>query len=400
METIIIGQGYNIEEDSSVGKELVKQFESKIYDSFTCLVAFASYGGVSALTKYIEEGKANGMNIKVVLGVDQKATSKEALEEVLTWGVDARVYHTSSNNIFHPKVYLFENRDIFTLIVGSNNLTVPGLVQNIECSLLIKDTIDPSSVHDDFYRYWKGILDGTETHLYPLNKKLIDDLYKDRVITSEEQRSRRYDDGTDKKEEVKKESITFKKATIQRFPEGFRPKRLVRVKKIKASKKTTKEVEESVRIDNAVLIAEIPKAGSRWRQANFSQDVFENFFGATKGDNSYKIKFTNIKKDGTLGETTEAQSVTVKSNNYRFELRCDETNLAYPDGADRPIGVFVKEDSTNYLYQVLMPTDDVYMKIKEYLYMETDEKKGRKDLMRRHIADVEAIHALYPELIV
>ena len=152
METIIIGQGYNIEEDSSVGKVLIKQFESKIYDSFTCLAAFASYGGVTALTDFVKEGKANGMNIKVVLGVDQKATSKEALEEVLTWEVDARIYHTSSNNIFHPKVYLFENRDIFTLIVGSNNLTVPGLVQNIECSLLIKDTIDPSSVHDDFYR--------------------------------------------------------------------------------------------------------------------------------------------------------------------------------------------------------------------------------------------------------
>ena len=60
METIIIGQGYNIEEDSSVGKELIKQFESKIYDSFTCLVAFASYGGVTALTKFIKEGKANG----------------------------------------------------------------------------------------------------------------------------------------------------------------------------------------------------------------------------------------------------------------------------------------------------------------------------------------------------
>ena len=152
METIIIGQGYNIEEDSSVGKELVKHFESNVYDSFTCLVAFASYGGVSALTKYIEEGKAKGMKFKVVLGFDQKGTSKEALEEVLAWNVDARIFHTSSKNIFHPKVYLFENRDIFTLIVGSNNLTVPGLVQNIECSLLIKDTIDSSSVHDDFYR--------------------------------------------------------------------------------------------------------------------------------------------------------------------------------------------------------------------------------------------------------
>ena len=400
METIIIGQGYNIAEDSSVGKELVKQFESNVYDSFTCLVAFASYGGVSALTKYIEEGKAKGMKIKVVLGVDQKATSKEALEEVLTWDVDARIYHTSSNNIFHPKVYLFENRDIFTLIVGSNNLTVPGLVQNIECSLLIKDTIDPSSVHDDFYRYWKGILDGTETHLYPLTKKLIDDLYKDKIITSEEQRSKRYDDGTDKKEEKKKETITFKKAAIQKFPDGFRPKRLVKVKQVKTTKKETKEIEKSVRIDNAVLIAEIPKAGSRWKQANFSQDVFEDFFGAKKGDNSYKVKLTNIKKDGSLGEVTESQSVTVKSKNYRFELRCDETNLPYPLGNDRPIGLFVKEDAQNYMYQVLMPSDDAYKKIKDYLYLETANQKGRKDLMRRHIADVEAIHALYPELIV
>ena len=400
METIIIGQGYNIEEDSSVGKELVKQFESNVYDSFTCLVAFASYGGVSALTKYLEEGKAKGMKIKVVLGVDQKATSKEALEEVLTWDVDARIYHTSSNNIFHPKVYLFENRDIFTLIVGSNNLTVPGLVQNIECSLLIKDTIDPSSVHDDFYRYWKGILDGTETHLYPLTKKLIDDLYKDKIITSEEQRSKRYDDGTDKKEETKKETISFKKAAIQKFPDGFRPKRLVKVKQVKTTKKETKEIEKSVRIDNAVLIAEIPKAGSRWKQANFSQNVFEDFFGAKKGDNSYKVKLTNIKKDGSLGEVTESQSVTVKSKNYRFELRCDETNLPYPSGNDRPIGLFVKEDAQNYMYQVLMPSDDAYKKIKDYLYLETANQKGRKDLMRRHIADVEAIHALYPELIV
>ena len=400
METIIIGQGYNIEEDSSVGKELVKQFESNVYDSFTCLVAFASYGGVSALTKYIEEGKAKGMKIKVVLGVDQKATSKEALEEVLSWDVDARIYHTSSNNIFHPKVYLFENRDIFTLIVGSNNLTVPGLVQNIECSLLIKDTIDPSSVHDDFYRYWKGILDGTETHLYTLTKKLIDDLYKDKIITSEEQRSKRYDDGTDKKEEKKKETVTFKKATIQKFPDGFRPKRLVKVKQVKTTKKATKEVEKSVKIDSAVLIAEIPKGGSRWKQANFSKEVFESFFGAKKNDKSHHIKLTNIKKDGTLGEVAKRPPVSVSSNNFRYELQCDETSLPYPSGINRPIGLFVKINSTDFLYQILMPTDIAYNRIRDYLYMETENQKRREDGMRRYIADVEAIHALYPELII
>ena len=400
METIIIGQGYNIEEDSSVGKELIKLFESKIYDNFTCLVAFASYGGVSALTRFINEGKARGMKIKVILGVDQKATSKEALEEVLTWNVDARIYHTNSNNIFHPKVYLFENRDIFTLIVGSNNLTVPGLVQNIECSLLIKDTIDPTSVHDDFYRYWKGMLERTETHLYSVTQKLIDDLFRDKVITSEDLRSRRYDDGADKKEKSKERATSFQNATIQKFPEGFRPKRLVKIKQVETIKDATKEVEKSIKIGNAVLIAEIPKAGSRWKQANFSQNVFENFFGAKKGDNSYKVKLTNIKKDGTLGEVVESQSVTVKSKNYRFELRCDETNQPYPSGDDRPIGLFIKKDTQNYMYQVLMPSDDIFKKIKDYLYMETKGQKVRKDLMRRYIADVEVIHALYPELIV
>jgi HKD family nuclease len=400
METIIIGQGYNIEENSSVGKELIKQFESKVYDSFTCLVAFASSGGVSTLTKYIEEGKARGMKIKVVLGVDQKGTSKEALEEVLTWNVDARIYHTSSNNIFHPKVYLFENRDIFTLIVGSNNLTVPGLVQNIECSLLIKDTIDPSSVHDDFYRYWKGILDGTETHLYPLTQKLIDDLYTDRIITSDVERAKRYDDGTDKKDATKKESITFGKAEIQKFPDGFRPKRFAKVKQLKTTRNATKEVEKSVRIDNAVLIAEIPKAGSRWKQANFSKEVFENYFGARKKDKSHQIKLTNIKKDGTLGEVAKREPVSRKSNNFSYELNCDETKLPYPSGADRPIGIFIKVDDSNYLYQLLMPSDDAYKKIKKYLYMETAGQKGRKGLMRRYVADVEAIHALYPELII
>ncbi len=400
METIIIGQGYNIEEDSSVGKELIKLFESKIYDNFTCLVAFASYGGVSALTRFINEGKARGMKIKVILGVDQKATSKEALEEVLTWNVDARIYHTNSNNIFHPKVYLFENRDIFTLIVGSNNLTVPGLVQNIECSLLIKDTIDPTSVHDDFYRYWKGMLERTETHLYSVTQKLIDDLFRDKVITSEDLRSRRYDDGADKKEKSKERATSFQNATIQKFPEGFRPKRLVKIKQVETIKDATKEVEKSIKIGNAVLIAEIPKAGSRWKQANFSQNVFENFFGAKKGNNSYKVKLTNIKKDGTLGEIVESQSVTVKSKNYRFELRCDETNQPYPSGDDRPIGLFIKKDTQNYMYQVLMPSDDIFKKIKDYLYMETKGQKVRKDLMRRYIADVEVIHALYPELIV
>lgn len=398
METIIIGQGYNLEENSSVGKELIKQFDSQIYDNFTCLVAFASYGGVSALTKYIEEGKANGMNIKVVLGIDQKGTSKEALEEVLAWNVDARIFHTSSRNIFHPKVYLFENRDIFTLIVGSNNLTIPGLVQNIECSLLIKDTIDPSSVHKDFYRYWKGILDGTETHLYPVTQKLIDDLFAKKYILSERERAERYDDGSDIIKSKNSTTSLFKGATIQSLPTGFRPKRFVRVKEktknIAEPQKT--KTEETLFVGEEVLIAEIG-GGPRWKQVNFPVNIFEDFFGAQRGDNSYNIKLMNIAKDGSLGDVEIRQAVTVKSRNYRFEIKCAETEGAYPGEDKRPIGLFIKLYSDEFLYQVLRFGDIGYKAVKKYLYQET--KNNAREL-KRAIVHVEAIHAIYPELII
>jgi HKD family nuclease len=398
MDTIIIGQGYNIKEETSVGKELIKQFESKRYDSFTCLVAFASYGGVSALTEYIKEGKEKGMKIKVILGIDQKATSKEALEEVLSWDVDSRIYHTSSNNIFHPKVYLFENRDIFTLIVGSNNLTVPGLVHNIECSLLIKDTISPSSVHDDFYRYWKGILEGTETHLYTLTQELIDELFAYKYIPSESERAQRYDNGADTEKTTREGTSLFKKAAIQPLPEGFRPQRHVKVKKNKqgGAKKKPQKVEESLYVGEEVLIAEIG-GGPRWKQVNFPVNIFEDFFGAERGNNAYSIKLMNIAKDGSLGEVEIRQAVSVKSRNYRFEINCAETEGAYPADDMRPIGLFIKLYNDEFLYQVLKHGDKGYNKIKEYLYQET-KNKARE--LKRAVVHVEAIHAIYPELII
>ena len=395
MDTIIIGQGYNIGEDSSVAKELIKQFESNRYDSFTCLVAFASYGGVSAMTKYIADGKAKGMNIKIILGIDQKGTSKEALEEVLSWGVDAKIYHTNSRNIFHPKVYLFENTDIFTLIVGSNNLTIPGLVQNIECSLLIKD-IKSNVIHKDFYEYWKSILDGTEENLYTLTQDLINDLTNENLIVSESVRVALYDNAHD--DNVKRVS-KFKKSRIQSLPSGFVPGRHVKVKVNNTNKtgsKTGSKADKNIiHIGEEVLIAEIG-GGPRWKQVNFPVDIFENFFGAERGNNSYTIKLTNISKDNTLGEAEVRQAVSVKSRNYRFEINCEETNRIYPGNNKRPIGLFVKLSEREFLYQVLLASDKRYTTIKEYLYNETNNNARE---LKRAIVHVEAIHAIYPELV-
>lgn len=406
MDTKIIGQGYNLEADTSVGKELIEQFNSKRYDTFTCLVAFASYGGISAITPYITQEKQRGVTIKVILGVDQKGTSKEALEEVLSWNVDSKIFHTQSVNIFHPKIYLFENTDIFTLIVGSNNLTTMGLVKNIECSLLIKDTKGDHSVHNDFYAYWKSILDGTEVNLYPITQELIDNLFSDGIITTEYERAERYDNGRDSNSDNRKKSFTFNVSQLQKNPDGFLPKRRsVKAKRVSAKQSPAESAKLEVSVSNEilpidgeeVLITEIG-GGPRWKQVNFPVEIFENFFGAERGNNTYNIELMNIAQDGSLGEVELRQAVSVKSHNYRFEIHCQETEGPYPGNDKRPIGIFIKIDNNSFAYQVLLSSHNAYKGIKKFLYNES--KVRRKDELRRHIVHIEAIHALYPELVI
>lgn len=401
MKSKIIGQGYNLDENISAAKELIELFDSGKYDKFTCLVAFASYGGVTALAPHILRAKTNDVKIKIILGIDQKCTSKEALEEVLSWGVDSYIYYTLNTNIFHPKVYLFENSDYYTLIVGSNNLTEGGLVRNVECSLLVQD-MQGTSVHSAFYDYWKGILDSTEDNLYAITQELIEQLYEEKIIPSDNERAMA---SAEKRAAVSSESkrlSIFKSYGVQKNPEGFEPKRLKR--KIKTKKtavlddatKSTKVIETPVEIGEEVLIAEIG-GGPRWKQVNFPIAIFEEFFGAERGNNDYWISIMNIGQDGSLGDVEKRQAVSVKSRNYRFEIHCEETKGEYPGDSARPIVIFVKLDCDEFLYHVLLAKHDAYEKVKKYLYRES---KNKAHELKRAIVHVEAIHALYPELVI
>ena len=104
----------------------------------------------------------------------------------------------------------------------------------------------------------------------------------------------------------------------------------------------------------------------------------------------------NIAKDGTLGAVEKRQAVSVKSRNYRFEINCSETAGSYPNNG-RPISLFIKIDSSNFLYQVLLPGDNCFDKVRDYLYSETTSAKRE---LKRAVVHIEAIHAIYPQLII
>lgn len=102
-----------------------------------------------------------------------------------------------------------------------------------------------------------------------------------------------------------------------------------------------------------ILIAEIPRAGSRWQQANFDLHSYTTFFGAEVGSQK-NILLYHVGLGGSVGNVEVRPSVEVRSRNFRFEL--SGARGSYPPGG-RPIAVFLRLASGEFLYMLLVPGD-------------------------------------------
>ena len=120
-------------------------------------------------------------------------------------------------------------------------------------------------------------------------------------------------------------------------------------------------------IENSILVAEICKSGSRWKQVNFSKEIFQCYFGADEEGNGHDIFITNIRPNGEACTIEQRKLVSVISSNYRIELNCEETSQDYPSGNERPIVVFNKTSQFYFNYFVIMPDDKNYEIISEFL---------------------------------
>ncbi len=227
MNITLLGQGFEATSQNSVGNKLIKFFADKDFHTFTGISAFASQAGVNGLSKYISEAKKHLNIINIVTGIDQKGTSKEALEALLNLKINAFIFYQPSFTIFHPKIYLFEGGDKSELIIGSSNLTSQGLFTNIEASLLV--SIDNSIEADrkivgQLKDYFKGIFDFTDPNLKKLSKTIISELVKAKVVPTEEER-KAAQDKAEKEERIETENIIskiFPKRAIAKIPSEFR----------------------------------------------------------------------------------------------------------------------------------------------------------------------------------
>lgn len=188
MEIEILGQGFESLSKKAVGNVLMDYFSNKDFHSFTAISAFATLSGVKGISKFISQATHLDNNL-IIVGVNEKVTSKEALEEILTIeNVKSYVFYANNNSIFHPKIYLFEGNKASVLIIGSSNLTGRGLFTNVETSIQV--TIDNTIEKDkkiigQLKEYFKGIFDQTDENLKVISSELIDNLLKAGIVPTE-----------------------------------------------------------------------------------------------------------------------------------------------------------------------------------------------------------------------
>ena len=326
--------------------------------------AFASKSGIEILLKdSVFDSLLDRGEYSLIVGIDEitNLASLEALSAIKAAKPNLNVKafdHSNRGSLFHPKLSYFKNQDdTGNLIVGSGNLTLGGLRRNREAFSLIQLSVDELLRIEQYWNAWllqsNALLKDIDN--IDVIRKATDNQYIRRT------RIRRPDEEVVIEDEI---PIVGLDGIETQHQDGwqFYP-------------------------DSEVLIAEIPRSGDRWKQANFDIDTFQNFFGATPGDNSQRILLRNINDDLTLSEIEVRPSVSVVSQNYRFELDA-ASGLPYPNDG-KPIGVFIKLTTRMFLYHLYMPNQPVYEEFNEWLQTNWP---GRGDRMKRITTRVNQIN--------
>lgn len=313
--------------------------------------AFASAPGVKLLLRDPEFSRFLSKSpFELVVGVDA-ITDINALDAIsATAGehpnLTPRVFLGSMpGSVFHPKMCWFRHPSGGVCLVGSGNLTPGGLRGNCEAfSIARLTTVQLRTLQ----RKWNSWSRFHESDLLP-----VDD---PRVRRRARENARRNRAQT-------------------------RPQRNILVE----DRNGNISVGPATTDATAVLIAEIPRGGNRWNQANFDIDTFSGFFGAKPG-RTQRIMLTHVDTRGLTGPPEVRPSVAVKSHNYRFELEA-ASDLQYPSRG-RPIAIFVRVATRTFRYRLLMPGTGSHRLASEYLKRRCPYEARR---VRRLLTNVRAL---------
>lgn len=322
--------------------------------SWECLFAFATRSGIECL---LDDSDVKGFlrrgNTKLVIGIDA-ITDADALEKLRKMEVEyenfnVKVFCKQMQGIFHPKIAFFARDDgKQVMIVGSGNLTSGGLKGNIEAYSVFICEPHEKVDFEDIRRFFEIHSDS----LRKIDAEILDLARQNRVL----RRKRKII------EEVELEEPYEEKEEIKIVP--------------------TKE-------NSRILIAEVPRAGTRWHQVHFNLDVNKQFFRVRPNSSERAYLFEKISPTQIGPEEVRPVVFSSSNRNIRIEF-APRRNEPYPlDG--RPT-LIIKEVGTRIFYYVLLiPGEDGYREMVNFLDTHQSIGKG----LRRSITTYDELMVVW-----
>jgi HKD family nuclease len=384
MELKFIGQGLDPTSDITTGNFIIDSLESENYSSFNAFVAFVSTGGLKNIIDQMLTFREAGGEIKLYLGVNLNATSKEALEKLLEHEIESYVVYSPNNIIYHPKIYAFEGDETTRAIIGSSNLTESGLFQNIEASVCVdfeSDDENGSEFLADIYDHFNSIINQEHPSCQLLTQEVLEILIESNVVLPEA--ASRAKSNKINKEFGQKETKAntrllelFGKVRAKRPPKGFR----------KTVVKKELVAEEETNLVNVVDETTELAAGSMWIETGLMTGGSRNILDLSK-----KGKLDGVNKFGSVsyfgvdpndenqindinlifgGKTYIGNRVFYAPANSNWRIRLNgETaegerlttfsipSLGQNGGFQQKILLFTRIDETNYRLEILEQDD-------------------------------------------
>ena len=186
MKANFLVQGFGNTSPNATGNYLISLLQDANFTNFTGVTAFASLSAVLGITPHLQSAKAHLQQISLIVGIDQEATSKEALKAIMSLQIPAYIFFQKEQIIFHPKFYLFEGAAKTKLIIGSSNLTSNGLFANVEAGVLLEteNQVDLNII-GGFKGYFSTLFNLTDPNLYPITDANIDHFVNKGIVPNE-----------------------------------------------------------------------------------------------------------------------------------------------------------------------------------------------------------------------
>lgn len=122
-------------------------------------VAFVTIGGLSLLENSFQECLTRGGQLEFLVGLDLLTTEPQALWSLYQLSQsNPRVFlycygEISIGTVYHPKLYIANQSDTTTIVIGSSNLTEGGLIDNVELNALLEAGNNEEIVSDVYSVY-------------------------------------------------------------------------------------------------------------------------------------------------------------------------------------------------------------------------------------------------------